>query len=184
MKRSGTDSAVSATMGPVYDVTLFVEEKSIEAHQEVLRKASGYFARAFDRFKSKGKNLVLPVTTVSYEDLLDVIKFIYTDSISEERRRSPQFKKALIDLEVDLEVRIFVKMLTGNLSAFMVSLEDKVISLKKKIYCEGGPQPEYQRLVFCGKSMENDQTLEACRIVEDATIYLVRRIGRYRVPEN
>lgn len=165
---------MAASSDSFHDVTLFVGCNSIEAHQEVLRKASGYFAKAFDRYKSKDKKLVLPVTDVevSYDELLDVIKFIYTGEFSADRKDTVKLLALF-----DLKYKIYVKTLTGKTLAFEVQASDTIESLKYQIQdCEGYATDD-QRLIFAGKQVEDGRDLAYYKINNESTLHLVLRMG-------
>lgn len=171
------NGTISAAMDSFYDVTLFVDDKTIEAHQEVLRKASGYFAEAFDRFKSKGKKLVLPMMheNISYEDLFDVIKFIYTGEISDDRRETQEFQRALLVLE--MRVQMFVKNLSGKTTTYVVNTADTVLSFKNKVREIEGIPPEKQRLIYAGHQLEDQLFLKDYNVAKGSTFHLSLRLG-------
>lgn len=153
-----------------HDVTLFVGERSIEAHQEVLRKASGYFAKAFDKYNSRGKKLVLPMleVKVSYEDLLDVIKYIYTGEFSVDRKDSSQL---MILFHLKFKIRVERPNELGTY-VFQVHSSCTVLKLKSNIRQLKGIEPEQQRLFFAGKQLEDERTLGDCKIVAGSVLQL------------
>lgn len=178
------DMKPAVPMDSLYDVTLCVGDRTIEAHQEVLRKASGYFAKAFDRFKPKGKKLVLPMSdaNIGYQALYDVVKFIYTGEISDDRRNSTDFKRAervlqLGDQQKDQSMQLFVKTLTGKTITLVVRPSDQVSSVMEQIEKKEGTPPDHQRLIFAGRHLEVHRTLEEYGIAREATLHLVLRMG-------
>lgn len=128
--------------------------------------------------KSKGKHLVLPMTGISYEDLYDSIKFIYTGEKPADKRYSLNFDRARAFLGMDFAFQIFVKNLIGATLTFWVNSSDTVLSLKQQIQGKEGIPPDQQRLIFSGKQFwEDEETLADYEVLPESTIHLVLRIG-------
>lgn len=71
---------------------------------------------------------------------------------------------------------IYVKTLTGRHAIFYVNLKDRIIDLKKLIKeMEGMPVKE-QRLIFAGRQLKDENTLESCSICQYSTLHLVLRL--------
>ena len=73
-------------------------------------------------------------------------------------------------------IQIFVKTLTGKTITFDVDPSDTVDSLKTKIKDREGIPNEDQRLIFGGKQLENEKTLNEYNIQKESTIYVVLRL--------
>lgn len=157
-----------------HDVTLFVGDRSIDAHQEVLRKASRFFAKAFDKYNSRGRKLVLPMlgVEVNYEELLDVIKFIYAGKFSADRQDA-----SLLLALFDLKFQLHLETLTGKIVNLDGYLSDTVLAMKNNLFYEEGIPPCQSRLIYRGVLMEDERTLKSYGIATDSTISLVLRLG-------
>jgi ubiquitin len=72
--------------------------------------------------------------------------------------------------------QIFVKTLTGQTITLDISDSDKISDIKKKITSKQQIPIDQQRLVFSGKELEDDKTIEAYNIEKGSTLNLVIRL--------
>jgi hypothetical protein len=71
------------------------------------------------------------------------------------------------------DITVRVKTMDENERTIGVSLDDKVIDLKNKILDELEVPLERQRLIYLGKQLKDDQTIEESRLKNDVCILLV-----------
>jgi ubiquitin C len=73
--------------------------------------------------------------------------------------------------------QIFVVPLAGDTFQLDVKASDTIADVKDQITLKKGIAQDEQRLTFGGKQLENEQTLSQCDIQNEATLYLLCRLG-------
>ena len=75
-----------------------------------------------------------------------------------------------------LDIKIFVKTLTGKTVSIDVSPFDGIARLKELIEKKEGQPSDHQRIVFAGKELWNGHRLLDYNISKESTIHLVLRM--------
>ena len=73
-------------------------------------------------------------------------------------------------------MNIFVKTLTSKTIALQVEGDDRIDHVKDKIHMKEGIKPSEQSLIYSGKQLQNDRTLNDYGVMKDSTIHLVLRV--------
>eukprot|EP01098_Paradermamoeba_levis_P003197 TRINITY_DN1487_c0_g1_i1.p1 TRINITY_DN1487_c0_g1~~TRINITY_DN1487_c0_g1_i1.p1 ORF type:complete len:221 (-),score=55.48 TRINITY_DN1487_c0_g1_i1:141-803(-) len=71
-----------------------------------------------------------------------------------------------------MAMNLFVKTLSEGTLSFQVESTETVYDLKERIEAEEGIDADFQRLVYAGHNLEDEQTLAALGLEENATVFL------------
>lgn len=92
------------------DATLKCEDQQILVHRILLSHCSCYFA---EKFKRTETNVELPIENIKYDDLMNVLAYIYNGRVSLERLQAKSFLDAIDALQVEID-REFIAQLSDE----------------------------------------------------------------------
>lgn len=78
------------------------------------------------------------------------------------------------------EIQILIKMMDDTLATIAVNPSDSISNVKKKIHRLCKCPSDQLRLVFAGKKLEDDLTLNHYNVQNKSTLHLVQRLPRVR----
>ena len=78
------------------------------------------------------------------------------------------------------EIQILIKMMDDKLATIAVNPSDSISNVKKKIQRLCKCPSDQLRLVFAGKKLEDDLTLNHYNVQNKSTLFLVQRLPRVR----
>ena len=75
-------------------------------------------------------------------------------------------------------MQIFVKTLGMSVHAVMCEEDDTIMSIKEQLEkkYEDGMPPSQQRLIYCGKQLEDERTIKDYNIFHNSTLHIVLRL--------
>lgn len=73
-------------------------------------------------------------------------------------------------------MQVYVKTMTDQILTLDVNLSDTVLSVKQQLFGLTGIPVDQLRLVFGGKQLEDDRTLQDYNVQKESTLFLVLRL--------
>jgi large subunit ribosomal protein L40e len=72
-----------------------------------------------------------------------------------------------------MSLNIFIKTLSGKTLSLDLKGNDKISTIKAIIQQREGVPVDTQRILFEGKDLDNDRTIEECGVTKEAVLHLV-----------
>jgi ubiquitin-like protein Nedd8 len=73
-------------------------------------------------------------------------------------------------------IQIYIKTLTGRKQALNFEPENQVVAVKQSLQEKEGIQVDQIKLIYSGKQLADDKTLESYNIAAGATIHMVLQL--------
>merc|ERR1712187_1009856 len=70
-------------------------------------------------------------------------------------------------------MQIFVKPITGKTITVKVDSSDTILDLKKMLHSRLSIPTFHQRLIFCGRQLQDTHTISKCRIRKESNLHMV-----------
>ena len=120
------------------------------------------------------KNIINSDLYLMYQDTYSNYKFkMFSDNHSGQK-----IKVELYDVEKDGNMELYIKTLTGNTITLNVDQKEHVGYLKNRIFEKEQIPVGQQKLVFAGKLLEDNKTLENYNIEKECTIQLFLKLKK------
>jgi hypothetical protein len=75
---------------------------------------------------------------------------------------------------------VFIKTLSGKTIKLIITRQDTIEVVKRKLEAQEGYRAEDQRLIFAGQYLDNGRTVADYNVQDESTFHLIIRLGAVR----